>query len=240
MTDRQPRESLRGAGRDASGPLIATWQTIEWIRDNGPADRDTIIASCSEFVDVGYARRWYARHVIRRTSNVKRRITREQTLPPLDISKIPPEKARRAVIVKLLGDSTKLGSLARDEQRLYHFVRMPKRTPGGLPVEAVTSDPATQLRHVYAVELVRQLRKASARGAFAPGSNAKRLTQVEREALFRWLSTFDALDDQGVTVTGVELEAIIALRAMRDRQARETSAEKATIEALWRQLDHFA
>lgn len=237
------RGSLRGAGRAASGPLIATWQMMEWIRDNGPADRETIKDACAGFVDPGYARRWYA---ARRAApqNAKRMITTEQLGQAQHLARIDVERARRAKVGFLLNQCLATGTLSR-EGDVFTFVRMPKRTPGGLSVEAVTSDPAVQARHVYAMELVRQLRAANKRGAFEHGRGKGHLVKAERSALLRWLGTFDHLDAQQITVTGVELDAIVALRGMRARQAgqshpQETTAEKDAVRALWLALDNYA
>lgn len=234
------REStLRGSGRNASGPLLATWQMLEWIRDNGPADRETIKDACAGFVDPGYARRWYQRH-IQRPQNAKRRITQGPKPSALDLGAIDLDRAQRAVITALLQEGLRSGSLKRSDDG-YTFLRLPKRTPAGLAVEQVTSDPAVQARHVYEMELVRQLRNANKRGAFNHGPGAPRLLKKELAALFNWLATYDGTEQ--VTITGVELDAIVALRNLRTRgvespHTQATTAEKEAVRALWLALDH--
>lgn len=247
--------SLRGSGRDASGPLIATWQMMEWIRDQGrPVSRDEVIEACAGFVDPGYARRWYARDLNRmrgsrianaraQTLDAPERSQSGRTRPPAHASNVDSRTAQEQVLKHLLKASvrTKRPRLTRDGD-MYTFVRMPKRTPGGMPVEQVTYNPHVQRRHVYEMELVQQLRKAQKRGVFT--DRGKALTIPEREALMRWLSVFDVLQGDSITVNGAELDAITVLRAMRDRsdstRAKQTTAEKRALEQLWRSLDNTA
>lgn len=245
-----------GVGRRASGPLEATWQMMEWIRDQGrPVHRDEVLEHCAQFVFPGYANRWYAaqlngaRASRKRTSerNAASALDRSQSGRPHRIAEeatpatVDTAKAVRAVLVQLLRDSSNKGRLTRDGDE-YTFVRMPKRTPGGMPVEMVTYDPVVQRRHVYALELVRKLREAQARGVFEVGKGTKSLNLAERDALFRWLSTFDGQEQ--MTVSGVELDAIVVLRNMRDRTESRSpkmrTEEKVALEALWRALDHSA
>ena len=243
--------SLRGSGRDASGPLIATWQMMEWIRDQGrPVSRDEVIEACAGFVDPGYARRWYARKL----NGVRARLADEgpgsstagprppvgRRRPPAHASNVNTRTAQEQALKRILSKAA--GSLLIRDGDMYTFVRMPTRTPGGMPVEQVTYNPHVQRRHVYEMELVQQLRKAQKRGVFT--DRGKALTIPEREALMRWLSVFDVLQGDSITVNGAELDAITVLRAMRDRsdstRAKQTTAEKRALEQLWRSLDNTA
>lgn len=214
------------------------WQMLEWIRDNGPADRETIKDACAGFVDPGYARRWYRAKQVT-TANAKKTLTVSGNVAARPLTEIDALKAQRAVISKLLVQATYRGNLQR-EGDMFTYVGMPKRTPAGLTVEQVTSDPAIQARHVYEMELVRQLRNANKRGAFNHGQGSPRLLKKELAALFNWLSTYDGTER--VTITGVELDAIVALRNLRQRgtespHTQATSHEKDAVRALWLALD---
>ena len=248
MTDDLDRGSLRGAGRDASGPLLSTWQMMEWIRDQGrPVSRDEVLDECARFVDVGYARRWYARRL-----NYQRAKTQgegdKSGIPLRRGVKATPasvnhKRAIRAVLVALLQERKRVGCLHHDKSRdMYTFVRMPSRTPGGLPLEQVTYHPTVQRRHVYAMEMVRKLREANARGVFIQGKGTKSLNKAERDAVMRWLGTYEdhAVDE----VPGVTPGAVAILRGMRERadgvSPKTTSAEKVALEMLWLALDHSA
>lgn len=236
------REStLRGSGRNASGPLVATWQMLEWMRDNGPADREAIKDACAGFVDPGYARRWYDQNS-KKPAIAKRALTLEQKDRAQGLAHIPVDVAQRAKLGDLLSQCVVMGTLARDGD-VFTFLRMPKRTPAGMSVEQVTSDPTIQRRHIYEAELVRQLRAAEDRGVFQPGVRTPRLLKKELAALFAWLGTYDHVEE--VTVTGVQLDAIVALRGLRDRvtdhpNAKQTTAEKDALRALWLALDKYA
>ena len=122
--------------------------------------------------------------------------------------------------------------------------RMP-RPPAGMSLEQVSTDPIVRFRAIAEMELVRVLRQVNRRGVFtSEGKSLKHLDKSERQALLRWLETWDNTDDFR-DLDQVKFEAIKVLLLMRDRQSESRSpkitlVERDAIERLWRSLDNFA
>lgn len=244
--------SLRGAGRDAPGPLVATWQIADWLLRNGPTDRETIIVECAQFVDPGYAKRWYARSLVRNRRNRARskvegspakRTSLEIPLPDLETLDIG--LARRGVIFRLLHSAVENGRMTRDGDTYTQLPDRMPRPPAGMSLEQVSTDPIVRFRAIAEMELVRVLRQVNRRGVFtSEGKSLKHLDKSERQALLRWLETWDNTDDFR-DLDQVKFEAIKVLLLMRDRQSESRSpkitlVERDAIERLWRSLDNFA
>lgn len=255
----QPRQSYGGAGRQASGSLVATWQMHEWLRINGPTDRETVLAECAQFVDEGFARRWYAATIngerLRKVSSGGSRRESKSDFDSLAKPKVEAltvaslsssdatASAVRALLVRKIKDSVRRKSIARDGDMLT-LIRMP-RLPKGHTEAMLTLDPVAQYRPIAEMELMRQLRAANARGVFTPaGSAGKSLNASEREALDNWLKTWDDVDDFS-DMNKVKYEAVKVLLAMRERQTGQRQpkirdSERAHLEALWREIDRYA
>lgn len=171
--------TLRGAGRNASGSTVAWYRTVEWLMANGPATLDEITAGCAEFVDAGYVRRGYAKH-LQSANGPESRRSGPCAPGDLDVA-----RARRWWLQKNLRHGAANGSVVRHGEK-WQALRLP-RPPAGLRGEQITADPDAQRRSVTEHQLVMALRKARPRLV----SNQGKVNRTEKDALLAWLDARD-------------------------------------------------
>jgi hypothetical protein len=156
------RESaFRGAGGpDASGPLVATQRIHAWITDHPGVTKDELIklALDRQWVDPGYANRWYAAKLNRarkqqRTVGTPGRRPRLFDETPASVNEL---RAQTAKISEILNHSRLNGSIALEDGG-YRALR-PIRATHGMTKEQMVTDPDEVRADILEREVLRGLR----------------------------------------------------------------------------------
>jgi hypothetical protein len=195
------RESLRGVGRDASGPHTFTVQIHHYIGEHPGVTFDEIlqVALDRDWVDRGYAHRAYARqlnaarHIARRRDarasgkqpdESSMRLMADET--PASIARERSDKAVRFAVKTVVTSMCKGKALAMDEEGGYHVLRDLKATEG-ITRDQIITTPEGNRQLASEIELLRAVRpilhKLGAKGA---GNNTYHVPLPVQRALKRW------------------------------------------------------
>jgi hypothetical protein len=178
------RESLRGGARDAAGPLIMTYRIHQWIREHPASTMNDIVTAAfnGNFVDVGYARRAFARSL-----NYYRRRRRERAVEtPASVIDRTAEAIQFVVRQRVRAMAKPGGSLLLCEGRFT--VRRGLMIRSGLTEDQMASRPQDTERHVKHMALLRALRPETHQLKSPRG----RLSKAARAAILAYLEIVDS------------------------------------------------
>jgi hypothetical protein len=167
-----PRESLRGVGRDASGPHTFTVQIHHYISEHPGVTKDEIIqlALDRDWVDRGYAHRAYARSLNRARAKARTQyrdgdlhkgaIPAPRRMPDETPASVAAKRSDKAVIFAVktvLAGMLKAGSVAVDEEGGMRAMRGLRAT-GGIRQDQIITTPEGNRQIASEIELLRALR----------------------------------------------------------------------------------
>jgi len=190
--------TLRGVGRNASGPHTFTVKIHHYLGEHPGLTRDQIVevALDRDWVDRGYAHRLYAKHLNynREVSRRRRDQNHRQAALPTKLDETPAsiaadrsDRAVRHAISVVLRTMRECGSLYRDESGRYFVLRPLRRQTEGVTLDEILTTPEGNLQLAAEIELLRLLRPILGNlGAYSAPKRPYAVPLHVQRALRRW------------------------------------------------------